>query len=73
MIVGGSMTFADGNITFDLKVAPYTTQDGQIILDPDKEYSITGTVPNTVQAFQNKTSWAGSAKFWTNPSGTSGN
>ena len=72
MIVGGSMTFADGNITFDLKVAPYTTQDGQIILDPDKEYSITGTVPNTVQAFQNRTSWAGSVKFWTNPSGTSG-
>ncbi len=73
MIVGGSMTFADGNITFDLKVAPYTTQDGQIILDPDKEYSITGMVPNTVQFFQNFTSRAGSVKFWTNPSGNSGN
>ena len=73
MIVGGSMTFANGNITFDLKVAPYTTQDGQIILDPDKEYSITGTVPHTVQFFQNFSSRAGSVKFWTNPSGTSGN
>lgn len=69
MIVGGSMTFANGNITFDLKVAPYTTQDSQIILDPDKEYSITGTVPNAVQFFQNWASRAGSVKFWTNPSG----
>lgn len=69
MIVGGSMTFADGNVTFDLKVSPYTTSGNQIILVPDKEYSITGTVPNLVQFFQDFKSRAKSVNFWAGPSG----
>ena len=69
MIVGGSMTFADGNVTFDLKVSPYTTSGNQIILVPDKEYSITGTVPNLVQFFRDFTSRAKSVNFWAGSSG----